>query len=241
MSSIQIRSLRIPFRKYSNNSPTIKDLIVNPKLFLKEPDLFYAVNGVSLNINEGERVGIIGRNGSGKSTLLKAICSIYEEYEGKIKISGRIAPLLEVGAGFVPELTGLDNLYLNAGILGMSKMETKLIEEEIISFSGLSNYMNMPIKLYSTGMYMRLAFSIASAVKPDILIVDEIFAGGDFAFIKKARKRMSLLFKASKILLMVSHDMNLIKKFCNRVIVIDKGIIKYDGTPSDAIKYYLAH
>ena len=193
---------------------------------------------MSLDIKAGERVGILGHNGAGKSTLLKALCSVYQSVEGLITIDGKIAPLLEIGAGFHSEFTGRENIYLNGAILGYSKQQLKQIEPEVIAFSELEEFIDTPVKYYSSGMYMRLAFSLATAMHPDILILDEVFAGGDAAFITKARTRMHALIDKANIMLMVSHDHHLIESLCNRVILLDHGKVIADGEPRAVIAHY---
>jgi len=239
--SIYIENLSVKFRIYHDSSPSLKDYASN--LFKRSKQSrysdFLAVNDVSFDINSGDRVGIIGHNGAGKSTLLKALCSIYSPSEGKIIVNGRIAPLLEIGAGFHPEFTGRENIYLNGAILGFSKGEIGAIEAEVIAFAELEEFIDTPVKYYSTGMYMRLAFSLATAMEPDILVLDEIFAGGDAAFMKKARARMHDLIDKSNIMIMVSHDHELVRSLCNRLIWLDHGKLVADGPPDKVLNRYL--
>lgn len=241
MSSISIENLFIKFRLYHDRTPSMKEYFVN--FFKRNPghsySEFLAVNGVSLEIKSGDRVGIVGHNGAGKSTILKAICRIYESTEGKVSVSGRIAPLLEIGAGFHPEFTGRENIYLNGAIYGHRKSELKKIEREIIAFAELEEFIDTPVKYYSTGMYMRLAFSLATAMHPDILVLDEIFAGGDASFMAKARARMHEMIDNANIMIMVSHDHELVKSLCNRVIWMDHGKVVADGDPVTTVASYL--
>lgn len=241
MSNITVENLSIKFRVYHDRSPSLKDYFSSLFKQKKNADYsdFYAVKDLSFTIKAGERVGIVGHNGAGKSTLLKALCGVYQSIEGDVAINGKIAPLLEIGAGFHSEFTGRENIYLNGAILGYSKQQLKLIEPEVIAFSELENFIDTPVKYYSTGMYMRLAFSLATAMHPDILILDEVFAGGDAAFIIKARARMLALIDKANIMLMVSHDHNLIESLCNRVILLDHGKIIADGAPNRIIERYL--
>lgn len=242
MSSIHVENLSIKFRIYHDRSPSLKDYFAN--LFKRNNQAaysdFWAIKDISLGINAGDRVGIVGHNGAGKSTLLKSLCRVYEPTEGKISVNGRIAPLLEIGAGFHPEFTGRENIYLNGSILGYSKLQLKEIEPEVIAFAELEEFIDTPVKYYSTGMYMRLAFSLATAMHPDILILDEIFAGGDAAFMTKARIRMHDLIDKANIMIMVSHDHQLLKSLCNRVIWIDHGTLVADGAPDEVVALYLA-
>lgn len=242
MSSISVEDISIRFRVYHDRSPSLKSYFAN--FFKRRASSFsdfWAVNGVTCKIDAGDRVGIIGHNGAGKSTLLKAICGIYESSEGRISVSGRIAPLLEIGAGFHPEFTGRENIYLNGAILGYSKFQLKEIEPEVIAFAELQEFIDTPVKYYSTGMYMRLAFSLATAMQPDILVLDEIFAGGDAAFMAKAKARMHNLIDKADIMILVSHDHLLVKSLCNRVIWLDHGKLVADGAPDLVIDQYLAH
>lgn len=242
MSKIIVNDVSVNFRVYHDRSPSFKEYILN--LFSAKKNSHYsnfiAVKNVSLEITPSERVGIIGHNGAGKSTLLKTLCHIYEPSSGSISVKGRIAPLLEIGAGFHPEFTGRENIYLNATILGLSKKQIQLIEDEIIQFAEVEEFIDTAVKYYSTGMYMRLAFSIATAIHPEILILDEIFAGGDASFIIKAKARMRELINKSDIMIMVSHDHKLVKSLCNRVIWMDHGKVVADGRPDDIVEQYLA-
>jgi ABC-type polysaccharide/polyol phosphate transport system ATPase subunit len=241
MSSIHVEDLSIKFRLYHDRSPSLKDYFANifkrngPSSFSD----FWAVRNVSFDIKAGDRVGIVGHNGAGKSTLLKALCRVYESSEGNISVAGRIAPLLEIGAGFHPEFTGRENIYLNGSILGYSKQQLKEIEPEVIAFAELEEFIDTPVKYYSTGMYMRLAFSLATAMHPDILVLDEIFAGGDTTFMAKAKARMYDLIDKANIMIMVSHDHLLVKLLCNRVLWLDHGRLIADDTPDEVIDRYL--
>lgn len=242
MSSIHVENLSIKFRVYHDRSPSLKQTFAN--IFKRNEASsfsdFWAVRNLSFDIKAGDRVGIVGHNGAGKSTLLKALCRVYESSEGYISVAGRIAPLLEIGAGFHPEFTGRENIYLNGAILGYSKQQLKKIEPEVIAFAELEEFIDSPVKYYSTGMYIRLAFSLATAMHPDILVLDEIFAGGDAAFMAKAKTRMCDLIDKANIMIMVSHDHLLVKALCNRVLWIDHGRLIADGTPDEVIERYLA-
>jgi ABC-type polysaccharide/polyol phosphate transport system ATPase subunit len=241
MSSIRVENLSIKFRIYHDRSPSLKDYFAH--LFKRRKQTtysdFFAIKGVSFEISSGDKVGIIGHNGAGKSTLLKALCRIYEPSNGKILVDGRIAPLLEIGAGFHPEFTGRENIYLNGAILGYTKLQISAIEPEVIAFAELEEFIDTPVKYYSTGMYMRLAFSLATSMHPDILVLDEIFAGGDATFMAKAKARMHALIDKANIMIMVSHDHELVKSLCNRVIWMDHGKLVADGSPADVMKNYL--
>jgi ABC-type polysaccharide/polyol phosphate transport system ATPase subunit len=171
--------------------------------------------------------------------LLKALCRIYEPTSGSIAVEGRVAPLLEIGAGFHPEFTGRENIYLNGAILGYSKAQLKLIEQNIIDFAELEEFIDTPVKYYSTGMYLRLAFALATSVDPDILVLDEMFAGGDANFVKKATARMNKVIESANILVVVSHDTNLLSTLCTRVIWMDHGKVREDGLAGEVLEHYL--
>tara|TARA_B100000035_G_scaffold315391_1_gene335724 strand:- start:3036 stop:3764 length:729 start_codon:yes stop_codon:yes gene_type:complete len=237
MASIDIKNISVKFRIYHEKLPQFKDFLIN-LLKLKTSSQysdFFALKDFSLKLKEGSRLGIVGPNGAGKSTLLKTICNIYTPTNGKINVNGTIAPLLEIGAGFHPEYTGRENLHLNASILGFTKEEIKLYEEEIIEFSGIKNFIDTPVKYYSTGMYLRLGFSIASFRTPDILIMDEMFAGGDNDFLEKAKKRLYEIINDSKIVILVSHDFKIIEQFCDSVLRIENGKKVFYGSIQDHI------
>lgn len=242
MSSILVENLSIRFRIYHDKSPSLKGYFASLLRRGNRPahSDFWAVKDVSLGIKAGERVGIVGHNGAGKSTLLKALCRIYTPSLGCIHVDGRVAPLLEIGAGFHPEFTGRENIYLNGSILGFSNDQLRVIEPEVIAFAELEEFIDTPVKYYSTGMYMRLAFALATSVHPDILILDEIFASGDAAFMVKATERMQDVIDKANIVIMVSHDNQLVKSLCNRVIWMDHGRLLADGESETIIRRYLA-
>ena len=199
---------------------------------------FWALKDVSFEVFKGEVVGIIGRNGSGKSTLLKIIAGLFRPTEGSVRVQGSIVPMLELGSGFDPELTGRENVFLNGAILGYSKEFLKERFPEILEFSELGDFINMPLKTYSSGMMMRLAFSVATIVEPEILIVDEILAVGDEAFQKKSRSKMMELMGGGTTVLYVSHSLEQIRELCNRVIWLDSGKIVMQGAAEDVCDAY---
>jgi lipopolysaccharide transport system ATP-binding protein len=199
----------------------------------------WALKNVDLEVNEGEIVGIIGRNGAGKSTLLKILSKITSPTEGRIKIKGRGASLLEVGTGFHPELTGRENIYLNGTILGMSSAEVTRNLKEIIEFAGISDFIDTPVKRYSSGMTVRLAFAVAAHLEPEILIVDEVLAVGDARFQKKCIGKMSEVASRGRTILFVSHNMSSISNLCNRGVLIEDGSIAFDGSVDQCIEKYL--
>ena len=202
-------------------------------------DIIWALRDVSLEAKQGEVLGIIGRNGAGKSTLLKIICRITEPTFGKIELYGRVASLLEVGTGFHPELTGRENVFLNGAILGMNKKEISNKFDEIIDFSGVEKFIDTPVKRYSSGMRVRLAFAVAAHLEPEILLIDEVLAVGDMEFQKKCLGKMSNIASEGRTVLFVSHNMGAIRQLCTRAILIQNGSQVKDGSPSDVIESYL--
>lgn len=203
-------------------------------------DTFMALNGIDLTIYQGEAVGIIGKNGAGKSTLLKLLSKVTAPTKGEIDIYGRIASMLEVGTGFNPEMTGRENIYLNGAILGMTKVEIDEKMEDIIEFSEVKEFIDTPVKRYSSGMFVKLAFSVAAHLNAEIMIMDEVLAVGDMAFQKKCLSKMrEAAKKDGRTVLYVSHNMNTIRALCDRCIVLDKGKVVYEGDVEQAISIYI--
>ena len=209
--------------------------------FLDKREEFWALDDVNFEIERGDVVGIIGNNGAGKSTLLKILSRITEPTIGRFFLNGRVASLLEVGTGFHPELTGKENIYLNGAILGMSRKEIKNKFDEIVEFSEIENFLNTPVKRYSSGMYVRLAFSIAAHLQPEILLVDEILAVGDTAFQNKCLGKMGSVTKEGRTIIFISHNMGAISSLCNKTILINKGKIAALGETSRVINQYLSN
>ena len=203
-------------------------------------DYVWSLKDVNFEINQGDSVGIIGRNGAGKSTLLKILSQVTQPTTGKIYTKGRIASLLEVGTGFHPEMTGRENIYLNGAILGMRKQEISRKLDEIVAFSGVERYIDTPVKRYSSGMYVRLAFAVAAHLESEILIVDEVLAVGDAEFQKKCLGKMNDVSKGEgRTVLFVSHNMAAVKSLCNKGIVLDNGKVIYEGATDNAVEEYL--
>jgi lipopolysaccharide transport system ATP-binding protein len=205
----------------------------------KASNTIWALKNISLQIQQGEVVGVIGPNGAGKSTLLKILSRITEPTEGYADIYGRVGALLEVGTGFHTELTGRENIYLSGAILGMRKAEITRNFDAIVAFAGIEKFIDTPVKRYSSGMHMRLAFAVAAHLEPEILIIDEVLAVGDMAFQKKCLEKMNEVAHAGKTILFVSHNMSAINELCSRVILLNDGSIMEDGTPLDTIAGYL--
>ena len=202
---------------------------------------FKALQDVSFEVKQGEVLGIIGRNGAGKSTLLKILSRVTAPTSGEVRVKGRIASLLEVGTGFHPELTGRENVYLNGAILGMKKAEIKKKFDEIVAFSGIEEFIDTPVKRYSSGMYVRLAFAVAAHLEPEILIVDEVLAVGDAEFQKKCLGKMqSVATKEGRTVLFVSHNMAAVRTLCGSAILVEAGKLRLHGDPDSTINHYLA-
>jgi len=217
----------------------VKDFFgVKSKTHLLRPGEFFAVNNVSFKLMKGETLGIIGVNGSGKSTLLKMINGIYMPDEGYIEVNGRAGALIEIGAGFHPMLTGRENIYINGSILGMAKKEIDKKFEEIVNFSELEDFIDTPVKFYSSGMFVRLGFAIAVFCNPEILLIDEILSVGDIAFQNKAFKKLYSLKEKANGIIYVGHNMMHIRNMCDRVIVIDNGKKLFIGETSEGIRYF---
>lgn len=215
--------------------------IINPKSKIINPksEEFWALKDVSFDVKQGERVGIIGRNGAGKSTLLKVLSRIVTPTKGKITIDGRVASLLEVGTGFHPELTGRENVFLNGSILGMSKSEILKKFDEIVAFAEVEKFLDTPVKRYSSGMYVRLAFAVAAHLEPEILIVDEVLAVGDAEFQKKCLGKMKDVSSEGRTVLFVSHNMEAIQKLCNKGIYLRKGNLVTHGEINEVVNEYV--
>lgn len=226
---IEIKNVTMKFNLMEEKVDNLKELVLRffqGRLFYNE---FVALKNVSLSINKGDVIGFIGRNGAGKSTLLKLISGVLTPSSGTIDIKGSIAPLIEVGAGFDPELTARENIYLNGAILGHSKVFLDNHFDNIITFSELDSFVDVPVKNFSSGMYARLGFAIATEVRPDILIVDEALSVGDFQFQKKCEDRINNMITFGTTVILVSHSLDTVRQMCKNVVWIDKGIIKKIG------------
>ncbi|MHC2999651.1 ABC transporter ATP-binding protein [Microbacterium sp. HJ5] len=218
-----------------NHALSLKDTVVAWIRGRKLSSQFEALKGIDLVVDEGESVAVLGLNGSGKSTLLKLISGVMSPDDGEVLTRGRVAGLIEVGAGFHPELSGRENVFLNAAILGMSRKEIEARYDEIVAFSEIEPFIDQEVKHYSSGMFMRLAFSVAIHVAVDVLLVDEILSVGDAPFREKCRLKFEELIAARKTLLVVSHDLDMVRDLCTRGVVLNKGSVVYDGPVEGAI------
>lgn len=228
-SKIEVKNVSIRFRMSNDKINSIKEYIVQlvkGKITYSE---FEALKNVTFDVKKGEVVGLIGNNGAGKSTILKIISGILKPSDGEVIVRGNVAPMLELGSGFDMDMTGEENIFLNGAILGYSEEFIKEKYEEIVKFSEIEDFMNVPLRNYSSGMIARLAFSIATIVRPDILIVDEVLSVGDAAFQEKSRKKMEELMSGGTTVLFVSHNLNEIREICSRVLWLDQGSVKMFG------------
>ena len=237
-SIITVDNVSMRFRMDKNKTTSLKEWVVTHLLGKQQYEEFSALRDVSFEVKRGEIVGIIGRNGAGKSTLLKVISGIFKPTEGKVVTAGRVAPMLELGSGFDMELSGHDNIFLNGAILGFSEEFLKSKYDEIVAFSELGEFIDMPLKTYSSGMLARLAFSVATMIEPEILIVDEILAVGDAAFQEKSRARMMELMSGGTTVLFVSHSMNQIREMCERAIWLEHGKVQMVGPTEEVCNAY---
>lgn len=251
-SIIKVERLRKKYRigtreqQPTSLAQSVMSLLSSPFRYLQEmnrppteAETLWAIQDISFEVKRGEVLGIIGRNGAGKSTLLKVLSRITEPTEGRAVINGRVGSLLEVGTGFHPELTGRENIYLNGAILGMKKAEIDRKFDEMVAFAEVEKFLDTPVKRYSSGMYVRLAFAVAAHLEPEVLIVDEVLAVGDSAFQRKCLGKMEDLSSHGRTILFVSHSMPTIQALCQRVLLLEKGRIIREGDPAEVIGYYL--
>ena len=236
---IKITNATVRFNRATEKYSGLKEYVI--KMLKKELMFqeFLALKDINLEIKKGESWGLVGVNGSGKSTLLKLICRILKPYRGSIEVKGSIAPLIELGAGFDPELTARENVFLNAALLGYSKKFVEQVFDEIIDFAELQDFVDTPLKNFSSGMNARLGFAVATISKPDILIVDEVLAVGDAAFQEKCHKRMENLLSGGTTLLFVSHSAEQIRQLCNNAVYLHHGEIKAVGKVDEVLHLYL--
>ena len=235
---ININQVTMKFNLMEERVDTLKEYVVKllkRKLLYNE---FISLDHVTFSIQKGDVVGIVGLNGAGKSTLLKILAGVLKPTSGFISVKGSIAPLIEVGAGFDPELTARENIYLNGAILGYSRKFIDSKFDEIIEFAELERFVNVPVKNFSSGMYTRLGFSIATIVNPEILIVDEVLSVGDFKFQEKSKKRIERLMSGGTTVILVSHDNDTIEKMCNKVLWLDSGKVKMYGNTQSVLDAY---
>ena len=235
---LRISDVSMRFRKEEDHAGSLKETVINMFAGRLKFTEFYVLQHVSFDVYKGDVLGIIGRNGAGKSTILKIISGIMKPTAGNVERYGNIVPMLELGSGFDMDLSGRENVFLNGAILGYEKEFLHSKYDEILAFSELQDFINMPLRNYSSGMIMRLAFSIATVVEPEILIVDEILAVGDENFQRKSRARMMELMSGGTTVLFVSHDLNQIREMCNRVVWLDGGTVRLQGECQEVCDQY---
>jgi lipopolysaccharide transport system ATP-binding protein len=236
--AVRVSEVSKRFRLYHERNQTLKSAILRGRT--SKHDDFWALNDISFDVLAGETHGLIGSNGSGKSTLLKCLAKIYWPTSGTIDYRGRMASLLEVGSGFHLELSGRENIYLNGSILGMSKKDINSKFDEIVDFSGVERFLDQPVKNYSSGMYVRLGFSIAINVDPDILVVDEVLSVGDEEFQRKSFLKFRELKKQGKTIILVTHAMPVVRDLCNSVTWLNNGALQQSGPAKTVVDAYLA-
>ena len=240
---ISLKNVDLEYELHFDRTNTFKEWVVNKvsrrKYVEKAKDSFLALNRINLNVHEGERIGIIGFNGAGKSTLLKVVSGILRPTRGEVITRGKIQPLIEIGAGFDPEFSGRENIYFNSYMMGFTRSEVEARVDEIIQFADLKEFIDVPVKYYSSGMQVRLAFTIATTIQPEILILDEMLGAGDAAFIEKAKARMKRILDNAKCMVIVSHDLALIRAMCTKVYILEKGAFNYCDTAEIAVSEYL--
>src|SRR5881227_1188235 len=230
---IRIRDAGVSYRLYREKVTTLKEAVVQRFRHLRTAEMFWALRRVNLEIASGESIALVGHNGSGKSTLLKTIAGVLQPSEGAVAAQGRISPMIELGAGFDGELTGRDNIYLNGALLGFSRKQMESKFQRIVEFSELGDFIDLPVKNYSSGMYARLGFAIAQDVEPDILIVDEVLAVGDERFQEKCKRRIQDFRGSGVTFVFVSHSLQTARELCPRATVLHHGRLAFDG-PTDA-------
>ena len=235
---IEIKNVSVVFKRTTEKMTSLKEYFINSLKKKIKKEKFVALEDINITIKKGEIVGLLGLNGAGKSTLLKVISGIIKPTSGEVKLNGKMAPLIELGAGFDPELTGRENIFLNGSLLGFSKKELKDKIEDIIDFSELKEFIDVPLKNYSSGMYARLGFSIATIYEPEILIIDEVLSVGDFHFQEKSLNKIMEMIEKGTTVLFVSHDIEQVEKLCKKVIWLEKGKLKVIGDAKKICKEY---
>ncbi len=238
MTVIEATDVGVKFRKYRSRRRRLRAwLLRRDERRMSE---FWALRHVTFSVEEGEVLGVIGSNGAGKSTLLRVIAGIYRPDEGAITVRGRVSPLLALGAGFRPDLTGRDNVYLNGVLLGLSRREIDARFDEIVDFAELGDFIDQPIRTYSSGMAARLGFAIATSLEPDILLIDEVLGVGDEHFRRKSTAKMREFMRKAKAIVLVTHSMDLVREVCTRALWLERGQIYKMGDPDEVVESYLA-
>ncbi|WP_314146551.1 ABC transporter ATP-binding protein [uncultured Leifsonia sp.] len=236
--AVDVADVSKKFRLYHERNQSLKSAIARRRVSVHED--FWALKDVSFEVPTGSTFGLIGSNGSGKSTLLKCLAKIYYPEKGSIRANGSLAAMLEVGSGFHPELSGRENIYLNGSILGMSRKEVDRKFDEIVAFSGVQHFIDQPVKNYSSGMYVRLGFSVAISVEPEILVVDEVLAVGDAEFQKRCQTKFQDFHKEGRTVILVSHSLATVVEMCDHAAWLDKGVLRTVGDVDSTVEAYQA-
>jgi ABC-type polysaccharide/polyol phosphate transport system ATPase subunit len=237
---VTLEAVSLLYRLAKHRIPSFKEYVVHWMRGALVYEELWALTDVSLRIGRGESIGIIGRNGAGKSTLLKVVSRVLEPTRGRLTLHGSVVPMLQIGAGFDHELTGLENIYLNALLLGHTRAEIDAVRERIIEFSGLADFIHVPLRNYSSGMLARLGFSVATAWVPDIVLIDEVLDVGDAAFVRRTRDRMREIREAGTTVIFVSHSPEAILRTCERCVWLDRGVVRGDGPAKPVMAEYMA-
>lgn len=238
-ANVAVTDLWESYRVLEDRSHSLKEFATRFKI-ARAKKTFWALRGVNLEISRGETVGLIGENGSGKSTLLRCIAGILPPTKGSVLVGGTVSSLIELGAGFHPELTGRENVFLAGALFGLTRVRLREQFDSIVAFADIDRVIDQPVRAYSSGMYVRLAFSLAVHVEPDILLIDEVLAVGDEAFQRKCVEKVAELGGAGVTIVFVSHDLDLVKRVCGRTILLHGGEVQADGTSGDVVQSYLA-
>ncbi|MGH7122631.1 MAG: ABC transporter ATP-binding protein, partial [Acetobacteraceae bacterium] len=246
MASISVSGVAVDFPLYHGSSRSLKKTVLAAASGRVGKDrqsrvVVQALRGINFELRTGDRLGLIGRNGAGKTTLLRVLAGIYEPVLGHVRIEGSLTALLDPNLGTNPELTGLENIRLRGLYDNLSKEATKRIEENVRSFSELGDFLHLPLRLYSTGMMVRLGFALATAIRPQVLLMDEWFMAGDASFMEKARERLESMVRGAEILVLSSHMMETVRAWCSRVIWLDQGKVRADGSPDEVLEQYLGY
>lgn len=228
-TTVEVKDVSVRYAMYNDHIKDLKEFLIKRVTGQLQKEYFWALKNISFSLNTGDILGIVGRNGAGKSTMLKVVSGIFKPYSGQVIHNGNVVPMLELGAGFDMNLTGKENVYLNGAILGYSKEFIDQKYDEIIDFADIGQFINSPLRNYSSGMIARLAFSVATVVEPEILIVDEVLSVGDATFVKKSYDRMMSLMHSGTTVLFVSHSTDMVREICNRAIWLEKGELLADG------------
>ncbi|ACG72629.1 ABC transporter-related protein [Anaeromyxobacter sp. K] len=236
--TITFEDVGMCYRLHRERVRSLKEAVLGGFRHLREADELWALRGVSFEVRPGEAVGLVGANGSGKSTLLKLAAGVLRPTEGRVRVEGRVAPIIELAAGFDPELSGRDNVFLNGALMGRARRDMARRLERIFAFAELEGFEDVPVKNYSSGMYARLGFAIAVDVEPEILVVDEVLAVGDERFQARCLERIRALLAGGTTLFLVSHQMDQVAEVCRRVLLLHRGGVCHDGAPADAIRRY---